>query len=181
MQPPPPPQKSGSSVGKVLGIGCLAFVLLGVVGGAVSWGLLRGAVSGQEVASIPVNPAQPFVLQFQQNNSNSHRVWLQLDTQFTQGLQLTGMLTVTANGTVVQQRNVGFRRGGACENPTQGESSSFCMSWVSTNFSGQGSSRGRTRLFEIPAQSQGTTVVVSGMLAPGYGTTVNQLRLYVAD
>ncbi len=181
MQPPPPPQKSGSGVGKVLGIGCLAFVLLGVLGGVLAWRGLSGAIGGQEVASIPVNPAMPFVLQYQQGDNRSHRVWLQLDTNYTQGLQLNGSLTVAVNGTVIQQHALAFQRRGACENPIQGQSSSFCMGWVSSNFNGNGSSRGKTRLFEIPAQAQGATVVVSGLLAPGYGTTANQLRIYVAE
>lgn len=181
MQPPPPPQKSGSSAGKVIGIGCLALIGLMAAGGAVAFVALRGAVGGSEVASAQVAPAQPFVLQFQQNDSSPHRVWLELDAQYTQGLQIPGRVTVTVNGQLVQQHTLAFQRGGACENPTQGQSSSFCMNWVHSNLNGSGSTRGKTRLFEIPAQARGATVAVSGMLSPGYGTTASRLRVYVAN
>lgn len=168
MGPPPAPKKSGGVLKYVLG-GCGCVVLLGI---CVSLGVYFGLQSafGVEHTRYPVTAGQPYSFQFQTSGDGEHVVWIDYDLSHTSPWMLTGNISVaTAAGVPLKSVQLTMSAEGA---PTSEGGSRMNMNSTSTNVNGNGSASGVTRLFAIPAQPNGTTLIVSGTVIPSAGTTL---------
>lgn len=179
-QAPTPPSR-GSSALKFLGVGCAVMLAGGICAGAVAYRFAAKALSGgNEIAAQPFTSGAPF--QFELRSSGRDlKVWLDLDAQHTDGLPLQGSIAVATNGTPQRQATLRGNLGAGCANPTEGERSSLCLRWISSEVNGQGRVSGRTRLFTLPASPPGAVVTLGGTVFTGTGTTLRSARIVVTD
>lgn len=174
--PPPPAPKSGGGLLKLLGIGCLGFIVIACVVFIAVGGSLWQGLFGKVIASTDAQPNSAFVVNFTQNNSDKHELWVDLDVSQEAG-PLTGSVQVSANGQPVAQYTLNFAPpSGSCFNPT-GQGSSGCVNFVHAG----ASLRGRMYLFKIPAQPRGAAVAVTGTLVAPQGYVSRRLQFQVRE
>lgn len=175
MGPPPAPKKSGGMLKWILG-GCGCLVLLGACIGGGVWFGIQSAI-GTEHTRYPVVAGQPFSFQFTTGSAEEHVVWLQYDLAHTMPWQLGGSVSVaTAAGVPLKTVQLTTSASGAT---TSEGGSRMDMNSASTNVNGNGNASGTTRLFAIPAQPNGTTLIVSGTVMPASGTTLNSASMVI--
>ncbi|MEZ4409102.1 MAG: hypothetical protein R3A52_21920 [Polyangiales bacterium] len=173
--PPPPAPKSGGGLLKILGIGCLGFIVIACIVGGILAVTLKQGLFGKVVASTNAQPNTAFVINYTQNNSEEHELWVDVDMSQNDG-PLTGAVQVSANGQPVAQYTLNFQNGRGCFNPT-GQGSSGCV-----NYSYAGTSiSGRMYLFKIPSQSRGAAVAVTGTLAAPPGLVARRIQFQVRE
>lgn len=182
--PPPqaPPKKSRTGLYIGGGCGCLLLLACAIGGVIVATGSglsgLAGLLGpGEEVATTPIAPGQPFTLSYSQSGSQKYKAWLEVDLDFTAGYSLSGNVLLSENGQPFGQYTVAEDGEGS---PVTERSESMRINWTSTNVGGSGSVDGTVSLFPIPARAAGSTVTLSGRLDAPAGTT-GTLRLFVAE
>lgn len=172
--PPPPAPKSGGVL-KLLGIGCLGFIVIACVVFVAVGGSLWQGLFGKVVASTDAQPNTAFVVNFTQDNGKDHELWVDLDLSQNTG-PLTGAVQVSANGQSVAQHTLNFSASGGCFNPAGGGRSG-CV-----NYSHSGPSMsGRLFLFKIPSQPRGAAVAVTGTLVAPEGLVSRRLQFQVRE
>lgn len=169
--PAGPPPKSGGGILKILGIGCLVIIALSCIGAAIAGFALKDGIFGKVTASADLQPNTPFAMNFTQNNSEDHQIWIDLDVSQNTG-PMTGSIQVSANGQAIAQYPLNFQSRASCFNPAGGNTSG-CI-----NYSSSGTAlSGRLKLFTIPAQANGAAVSVTGVLMAPQGLVSRRLQL----
>jgi hypothetical protein len=182
---PPPPgapaPKAGPSALKAVGIGCGVMLLTGVCAATVAARYVGKALSGgDEIAAQDFSNNAPFAFEAR-SHGREMRVWLDVDARFEDGFIVTGNLAANADGAALRAVTLRGTLGDGCHNPALGESTSFCLGWRNASVNGRGTAAGRTRLFTIPARSDGSVVGITGALMVGAGTQLQRARIVVTE
>lgn len=175
--PPEPPKKSRT--GLYVGGCCGCLVLLGCLAGGgylYTGGTTELFGPGDEVATTNIVPGQPFTVTYTQDGDQKYEAWFEIDVDYPTGYNLNGTILLSVNGAPFGQYTLAESGSGAAVTDRR---TSVRFDWEIENSSGNGNASGMVSLFPIPAQTDGSTVTLTGTINAVPGTT-GTIRLFVA-